>query len=195
MNHLIYCALMFSLLIGCTAHTESKETLKLGLPIITYQEEIEFIGGFKPSPSQEKDEQLEKVSLRIKELAPDTLDEKARQYAALFLKYSREYGLDVNMVVHISFIESRFRQNVISRTGDYGLMQINWKAHGATLKKLGIDKQSILDPEINVEYGCRLLSEFSRKSRSLYGIIKRYSPARPRYYANKLNRLMNQSNI
>ena len=148
-----------------------------------------------PAPAPEADNEFEKVQQRIQSLNPDLDPSLAGKYSRLFIKHSRMYNLDVNMVVHVAFIESCFDEQAVSRTGDYGLMQINWSAHKRALRKMGIDRQELLDPKVNINYGCKLLSAFAQRSRSLFGIIKRYSPAKPRYYTRKLERLMSQSNI
>ena len=101
----------------------------------------------------------------------------------------------MNLVVHIAYIESRFDETAVSRTGDYGLMQINWASHRKAIRQAGRTRTALLDPEFNVEYGCRLLSYCSNNSKSLYGIVRQYSPWRPSYYARKLQRLMSQSDI
>ena len=139
-------------------------------------------------------EELKRVRDRITELHAGIHPAKALKYSRLFVKYSRKYGLDANLVVHVAFIESRFMPEA-ARNGNYGIMQINWRAHSRNLQKMGIDRQKLLDPETNIDYACRLLAVFSKKSNSLYGIVKQYAPARPRYYTNKLQGLMSSSDI
>ena len=139
--------------------------------------------------------ELRKVADRITELHEGLDRAKARKYANLFIKYSEKYNLDLNMVIHVAFIESRFEEDAISRTGDYGLMQINWRAHRKALTQMGIDRQLLLEPDVNIDYGCYLLSEFAKNTKSLYGIIRRYSPRRAGYYTRKLQALMSKSDL
>ncbi|HEX9260608.1 MAG TPA: transglycosylase SLT domain-containing protein [Acidimicrobiales bacterium] len=55
-----------------------------------------------------------------------------------------------NWAVRIAIRESGLRSNAISRTGDYGLMQINWRAHRGWLRKYGITSpRQLLDPAVN----------------------------------------------
>ncbi|MEW5723254.1 MAG: transglycosylase SLT domain-containing protein [Thermodesulfobacteriota bacterium] len=140
-------------------------------------------------------EELRKVQDRILELKKGLDREKVKKYSKLFIKYSEKYDLDVNLVLHISYLESRFEEDVVSRTGDYGLMQINWKAHHRLLQKMGIDRGMLLDPEINLDYACKLLRLISQDSKSLDGIVRKYAPRHPRVYAQKLRRLMSESKI
>ena len=50
----------------------------------------------------------------------------------------------------IMFSESRCTPDIISRTNDFGLTQINWAAHGDRLSDAGITRDMLLDPYINL---------------------------------------------
>ena len=50
----------------------------------------------------------------------------------------------------IMFAESGCTHDVISRTNDFGLTQINWAAHGDRLRAAGITRDMLLDPYINL---------------------------------------------
>jgi len=59
--------------------------------------------------------------------------------------------------IRIARRESNLRANAISRTGDYGLMQINWRAHRAWLARYGItNPRQLLNPEVNARMAYRL---------------------------------------
>jgi hypothetical protein len=74
---------------------------------------------------------------------------------------------DLPKLGQIIFSESRCQPDVISRTNDYGLTQINWAAHGERLSAKGITRQDLLDPYTNLveakwisdyadrNYGCK----------------------------------------
>jgi hypothetical protein len=184
----LWLILLLLLLTGCgTLHARSDPVAVSDAPAV--RNVGRMLADLYP-PSDE----LKKVRDRITELHSGIHPAKALKYSQLFLKYSRKYGLDVNLVVHVAYIESRFTPDAY-RSGNYGMMQINWRAHRQNLQKMGIDRQKLLDPETNIDYACRLLAVFSKKSKSLYGIVKRYAPARPQYYTNKLQGLMSSSDI
>lgn len=185
----------FSLIVltGCSLNLNQVKMMK-DLPQLQSSGSVKNAGEFLIADPLFFDN-MHQVVERIQELNGELSGEKAGEYAYLFLKYSSDYDLDVNMVLHIAFIESRFEETAVSRAGDYGLMQINWSAHKRNLLEMGVDKKRLLDPEVNISYGCQLLSLFSKKAGSLYGVIRRYAPARPRYYTNKLQSLMNQAKI
>jgi len=50
----------------------------------------------------------------------------------------------------IMFAESRCTHDVVSRTKDYGLTQINWAAHGSRLTDAGITRDMLLDAYTNL---------------------------------------------
>lgn len=74
---------------------------------------------------------------------------------------SKEYGLDYTFVAAIIKKESNFQPNLISSSGDYGLMQINKTVHKKLRTELGIT--DFLDPEQNVRAGCYILSGYVQK--------------------------------
>lgn len=72
-----------------------------------------------------------------------------------------EYGVDYPLVMAVIFKESTFRPDVISASGDYGLMQINRLNHQWLSKELGVT--NFFDPEQNVTAGIYMLSQLFEK--------------------------------
>ena len=64
---------------------------------------------------------------------------------------SLERGLNYEMLLAIMFRESTFRDGVVSRTNDYGLMQVNRGNHRWLSESLGIT--DFLDPKQNIDAG------------------------------------------
>lgn len=69
---------------------------------------------------------------------------------------SREYKVDADLVKAIIECESGFDPNAISKTNDYGLMQINKCNHKSLSETLGIT--DFLDPKSNILAGVYMLS-------------------------------------
>lgn len=67
-----------------------------------------------------------------------------------------EYGVPIELVIAIIDVESTFRADVVSKTNDYGLMQINKCNHEWLTDKLGIT--DFLDPYQNIKSGIHILS-------------------------------------
>lgn len=72
-----------------------------------------------------------------------------------------EYDVEFPLVMAVIFRESSFRPNIISETGDYGLMQINSVNHGWLSEELGLT--DFLDPDQNTTAGIYMLSDLFNK--------------------------------
>lgn len=70
---------------------------------------------------------------------------------SLIFLYSSQYNLDPKLVIAVIDVESGFR-NVISKTGDYGLMQLNKKVY------YNYSVEQLLDPETNIKLGIKHLA-------------------------------------
>jgi len=67
-----------------------------------------------------------------------------------------EYCVPIELVIAIIDVESSFRTDVVSKTNDYGLMQINKCNHEWLTDKLGVT--DFLDPYQNINSGVHILS-------------------------------------
>lgn len=71
---------------------------------------------------------------------------------SLIMTYSQMYGVDPQIVFAVIGVESSFRANAISHTGDYGLMQLNKKVY------YNYSVEQLLDPETNIKLGIKHLA-------------------------------------
>jgi soluble lytic murein transglycosylase-like protein len=67
-----------------------------------------------------------------------------------------EYDVPIELVIAIIDVESSFQSDVISKTNDYGLMQINKCNHKWLTDELGVT--DFLDPYQNIKSGVHILS-------------------------------------
>lgn len=81
------------------------------------------------------------------------LDGDVQQY---LIEICDEYKMEPSLVLAIIEVESGFRPDVISKTNDYGLMQINKCNHAAYKELLGIT--DFLDPKQNILAGVHMLA-------------------------------------
>lgn len=72
------------------------------------------------------------------------------------------YDVPMELVIAMIEKESTFRENVVSKTNDYGLMQINVINHDNLKKKLGVT--NLLDPYQNVLSGIYIISGHLNKT-------------------------------
>ena len=84
-----------------------------------------------------------------------------------------KYNVPFTLVMALIETESNFQPNLISRTNDYGLMQINICNHKRLSAGLGIT--DFLNPSQNVEAGCYMLSELLYKYKDLNVVLMAYN--------------------
>lgn len=83
-----------------------------------------------------------------------------------------EYGVPLKIVLALIEKESNFQPNVISKTNDYGLMQINIVNHKWLAAELGIT--NFLDVKQNLKAGVYMLSKVMRNGETIEQTIMRY---------------------
>lgn len=82
----------------------------------------------------------------------------AWRYASLIYHASQKYKLNPLEIVALITAESSFKaKSVNKKTGDYGLGQINWEYWG---KPLGLTRQDLMDPSINIVMTCHVYKFF-----------------------------------
>ena len=72
---------------------------------------------------------------------------------------------------------------------DIGLMQINWRTWGESVRALGLDAYDLLDSQINMEMGCRVLAQALSGRGGFLARLGRYHSPRPergRWYARRV---------
>lgn len=84
-----------------------------------------------------------------------------------------ESNLDYEMVLAMMDQESDYREKVISKTSDYGIMQINKVNHEWLEEELGIE--DFLDAKQNILAGIRMLSELTEKYEDPHQALMAYN--------------------
>lgn len=116
----------------------------------------------------------------------------ATPYDGIFEKAGRDFGIEPTLLKRIATIESSLNPRAINQnkngTVDIGLMQIN-SIHLRRLSKVGVTRQSLLDPEVNVYVASLLLSSHIRRNGYNLDAIGRYHSANPVHKTAWLKRL------
>jgi len=83
------------------------------------------------------------------------------KYVDLIQKYSEEYDLEPSLVAGVICIESKFREDAVSRAGARGLMQIMPSTGEEIAEALGIafHAEDLFDPETSIRFGCYYLRQ------------------------------------
>ncbi len=87
-------------------------------------------------------------------------DMPGSKYAAIIVKYAREYNVPVELAQAVVRIESNYNPNARGSAGEIGLMQIK----PATARMMGYSGSSkgLFDPETNLKYGMKYLARRRR---------------------------------
>ena len=144
-------------------------------------------------PEYEADEESVSVHLDIP-LSPELQD--------YTMQLSTEFGICYDLIFAMMFVESTFRDYVISRTNDYGLMQINRVNHGWLREDYGIT--DFLCARQNIFAGVLMISRLYETYEDLHRALMAYNMgqagARRRWnqgfftstYSERVVRIMNE---
>ena len=97
------------------------------------------------------------------------LDKETQEFVYYLCK---GYDIDFTLVMAIMQAESSFRPELISKTGDYGLMQINKENHEWITKTIGVT--NYLDPKENVRAGCFIIRKLFEKYQKSEMVLMAY---------------------
>jgi hypothetical protein len=119
-----------------------------------------------PIPEPELEEEPE-PQIRIYDIP---LSQELQEYT---FRLCEEYGLDYEMVLALMDQESDYREKVISKTNDYGIMQINKVNHEWLKEELGIE--DFLEAEQNILAGIRMLAGLAAKYEDPHLVLMAYN--------------------
>lgn len=121
---------------------------------------------------EEKIDWLDAMSARLPRGALPRLEDRLEFLLALRYEAMRA-GLDPQLVLAVIDVESRFRRDALSSAGARGLMQVMpfWT------RVLGNgDAGALLDPRVNLRYGCTILRHYLDMERGdLFRALGRYN--------------------
>jgi len=117
-------------------------------------------------------------------VCPSAALDSVREWCSLVNTEAKEYGLDPILVLAVMTQESGGQSDILSENGAVGLMQIMPKdGYSATFECANgpcfagrPSTKELLDPEFNVDYGCRMLSGLINKYGSERDALKAYGP-------------------
>lgn len=110
--------------------------------------------------------------------------ESIQQWCSIIMDEAYKYGLEPNLIAAVMLQESGGDPNAYSSSGAVGLMQIMPK-DGKAEKFMCINgpcfsnrplSEELYNPQFNIEYGARMLSDLITKQGSLRNALKSYGP-------------------
>lgn len=136
---------------------------------------------FYASPSVETGKRAEDRLMIVKTVQAE--DVKQKDYIE---ETAESYGISPKLVKAIIEVESGGDANAVGDNGNsLGLMQIQPRYHAQRLK----EGESLLDPKVNVQVGCEILSEIMAKYGTLDEVLTVYNAGHDtgdRSYANRV---------
>lgn len=91
-------------------------------------------------------------------------------------RVGREFSVDPLLILAVMAIESRYNPVAESSMGAKGLMQIIPRYHQEKLMEHG-GEHALLDPEVNIHVGARILREYMRRFGATEAALQKYAGA------------------
>lgn len=146
----------------------------------------------------------EYISLKIKEtaktiakLAPDLSIHRQISVAKAIQFNSAKYGIPEHLLVSIIKIESNFKSEKISNTGDYSIVQINLNIWNREFKRLGLAKIDKFKLVKNDDYAVakmcvilNIIKSRNKKDKKWYARYHSNTPEHNAIYVSKINKVM-----
>ncbi len=126
--------------------------------------EYRSMEGYRSAKDQQK--RVQAIESYFRRVSPKVTAANASLYAGYIERYSQQYKVDPFLVAAILVKESTVKANAVSR-GNYGLMQINWKANGPWIRRTFSisDKNQVLSPDNNIRIGTCIIASKIRDTR------------------------------
>jgi len=103
-------------------------------------------------------------------------EEATAGFVATAYRAGREHSIDPLLILAVMAIESRYNPVAESSMGARGLMQVIPKYHAEKLHEHG-GEQALLDPEVNIQVGARILREYMRRLGETESALQMYAGA------------------
>lgn len=126
--------------------------------------EYRSMEGYRTAKDQQK--RVQAIESYFRRVSPKVTAANASLYAGYIERYAQQYKVDPFLVAAILVKESTVKANAVSK-GNYGLMQINWKANGPWIRRTFSisDKNQVLSPENNIRIGTCIIASKIRDAR------------------------------
>jgi soluble lytic murein transglycosylase-like protein len=97
-------------------------------------------------------------------------------FVATAYRAGEQYSVDPLLILAVMAVESRYNPVAESTVGAKGLMQVIPKFHLEKLMDHG-GEQALLDPEVNIQVGARILREYQRRFGDTETALQMYAGA------------------
>jgi soluble lytic murein transglycosylase-like protein len=151
------------------------------------------------SVQKRNDAKRKSIATLLRQYNKRLSDAQAQEYAVLIIQISDKFKQNPLLVASMIVNESSARRDVVSRGGDYGLMQIRWRVHRKKIRERYPNiKQAkdMFNPKNNITVGVEILSDCrERADYNTRGAILYYSAGNERLADKVLFSLYNLENL
>ena len=108
----------------------------------------------------------------LRQYNPKLTVEQEQQMEKAIGEAGKKFNIPASLIKSIIVVESSARPRVISRGGDYGLMQVRWSVHH---KDFGVSKEQLLESQTNIFIGTEIFARYYAQKKNVYAALVRYS--------------------
>lgn len=98
---------------------------------------------------------------------------QAQRTLRILAEEAEQQGVDVALAVGLALQESQFRPTAKSRTGDHGLLQVNYRWHRSKVRRLA----DLYDVRVNARIGLSYLKSLLLRTGTTHAALRLYNGA------------------
>ena len=151
------------------------------MPVLAHlsAEEIEALRQAYRDSSTVNNVKQESIAAFLRRHNRGLTQEQVNKYAGLIIEACEKFGQDPFIIAALVVAESTGRSHVVSRGGDYGLMQVRWRVHQSMIRNRYphiTQARDILDPKYNLLIGTEIFTRYrARMNQDIRRTLVRYS--------------------
>lgn len=149
-------------------------------------EEVREQAQAKPSVAPEQRAVAEFIAKRYR-----VAEQPVTEFVLAAYRAGQQFALDPLLILAVMAVESRYNPVAQSEFGAKGLMQIIPRFHADKLRAYG-GEAALLDPEVNIQIGARILREYLRKFGETETALQMYAGAFDEPTSQYATRVLNE---
>lgn len=123
------------------------------------------------------------VEKLIDKTSSNVSDTTKKKIALAIVSNGKFYSIPYKHLVAIALVESNYKPDMINKSGDYGVMQVNWQWWG---KKFVKEPNDLLNVYKNVEIACKIINENKKMGFNQLADYHSFNLERKKDYQEKL---------
>lgn len=131
----------------------------------------------RTTAAKQREAQLRAMAELFRRYNPKLTEKQARSFGEYAIQAGDRFSQEPFVLAAMIIRESSAKPNVVSKGGDYGLMQVRWRIHEKRIRKKypSVKKaKDFLNPKVNILVGAELFSEYRGGGSVRQGLL-RYS--------------------